>query len=43
MHWAGSIGSGLLAGAALVAVAMLLEKEVVTVGSNLLGFRGKTE
>ena len=32
MDWARGLGSGLIAGAAFVAVAMLVEKEVVKAG-----------
>jgi hypothetical protein len=35
--WARSIGSGLLAGAAFVAVAMLIENKVIKTGAKLIG------
>ncbi len=35
MHWAKSLGSGLLAGAAFVAVAMLVENRAMKVGAKL--------
>ncbi len=39
MHWASGLGAGLLAGAALVAVAMLVEREIVKEGSSIFRSR----
>lgn len=37
VDWVKSLGSGLLAGAAFVAVAMLVENRAIKVGSKLFG------
>ena len=36
IHWARGLGSGLLAGAAFVAIAMLFEKEVMRAGRAII-------